>query len=151
MHDRSVAVEDDLRPWPRIRDTWWVFGLAVAALGVFLLGFLVELRCGPGGCRGSLPARLLDLDAAGSLPRLFTTGLFLGVGFLAWRARRSVDGHPAIWWAAIGATAVGLAVSKMGSAHGVLKQLLSPAVALVGGLSLTALALGALWLAGRRW
>src|SRR3954454_21563825 len=82
MDDRVVAANEGLRPWPRLRDTWWVFGLAAAALALFLLGFLVALRCGPWGCRGSLVARLLDLDALGGLPRLFTTALFLGAGFL---------------------------------------------------------------------
>src|SRR4051794_10209201 len=58
MDDRAVAANEGLRPWPRLRDTWWVFGLAAAALALFLLGFLVALRCGPWGCRGSLVARL---------------------------------------------------------------------------------------------
>src|SRR4051812_11741603 len=88
MDDRAVAANDGLRPWPRLRDTWWVIGLAAAALAIFLLGFLVALRCGPWGCHGSLVSRLLDLDAIGGLPRLFTTALFLGAGFLAWRASR---------------------------------------------------------------
>ena len=80
MDDRAMPANDGLRPWPRIRDTWWVFGLAASALGIFLLAFMVALRCGPRGCHGSLATRLLDLDAVGGLPRLFTTALFLGVG-----------------------------------------------------------------------
>jgi hypothetical protein len=151
MHDRAVAANDGLRPWPRIRDTWWVFGLAASALGIFLLGFLVALRCGPRGCHGSVVTRLLDLDAVGGLPRLFTTALFLGVGFLAWRARRSVQGAATTWWTAVGAVATGLALAKLVSVHATLKNAVSPLLTLVGGLSLTALALGALWMAGRRW
>ena len=151
MDNRGVAANDGLRPWPRIRDTWWVFGLAAVALGLFLLGFLVALRCGPWGCSGSLAMRLLDLDAVGGLPRLFTTVLFLGVGFLAWRARSSVDGPPRVWWGAMSAIAVGLAVAKAVSVHATFKNSVSPVLTLVGGLLLTGLALGALWVAGERW
>jgi hypothetical protein len=151
MDDRAVAANDGLRPWPRLRDTWWVFGLAVTALGLFLLGFLVALRCGPRGCDGSLATRLLDIDAVGGLPRLFTTGLFLAVGFLTWRASGSVDGPRRAWWRAISVIATCLAVAKATSVHATLKDSVSPLPTLVGGLSLTALALGALWVAGRRW
>lgn len=146
-----MQANDGLRPWPRIRDTWWVFGLAVSALGIFLLAFLVALRCGPWGCHGSLATRLLDLDAVGGLPRLFTTALFLGVGLLAWRARRAVHGAPAAWWTVVAAIAIGLALAKAVSVHATLKDSVSPALTLVGGLSLTGIALVALWAAGRRW
>jgi hypothetical protein len=151
MDDRAVAANDGLRPWPRIRDTWWVFALAAAALGIFLLGFLVALRCGPRGCSGSLATRLFDLDAVGGLPRLFTTALFGGVAFLAWRARRSVHGPAAAWWAAVGVIATGLALAKVVSVHATLKDSLSPVLTLVGGLALSCLVLGLLWMAGRRW
>lgn len=151
MHDRAMPANDGLRPWPRIRDTWWVFGLAVSALGIFLLAFLVALRCGPQGCHGSLATRLLDLDAVGGLPRLFTASLFLGVGVLAWRARRAVHGAAAAWWTAVGAIAIGLALAKVVSVHATLKNSVSPLLTLVGGLSLTVIALVALWTAGRRW
>jgi hypothetical protein len=151
MDDRAMPANDGLRPWPRIRDTWWVFGLAAAALGLFLLAFLVALRCGPRGCHGSLTTRLLDLDAVGGLPRLFTTGLFLAVGVLAWRARRAVQGPAGTWWTAVGALALALAVAKLVSVHSVLKNDVSPGLTLVAGLVLTGLALGALLSAGRRW
>jgi hypothetical protein len=151
MHHRAVATNEGLRPWPRLRDTWWVFGLAAAALGIFLLGFLVALRCGPRGCDGSLATRLLDLDAVGGVPRLFTTALFVGSGVLAWRASRSASGGAATWWTAVAVIATGLAVAKVASVHSTLKNSLSPLVTLVGGLALTALALGALWMTGRRW
>jgi hypothetical protein len=151
MHDRDVAVDDGLHPWPRLRDTWWVFGLAATALGLFLLGFLVALRCGPRGCHGNLTTRLLDLDAIGGLPRLFTTALFVAAGVLAWRAARSATGGAAAWWTAVSLIATGLAVLKVASVHSVLKDSTSPLVTLVGGLALTAVALGALWVAGRRW
>ncbi len=146
-----VTANDGLRPWPGIRDTWWVFGLAAAALGIFLLSFLVALRCGPRGCDGLLGTRLLDLDAVGGLPRLFTTGLFLGVAVLALRARRGRGGQAALWWAGIGIIAAGLALAKVGSVHGSLKSSVSPVVTLVGGLALTLLVLGAAWVTGRRW
>jgi hypothetical protein len=151
MDDRHVAANEGLRPWPRLRDTWWVFGLAAAALGIFVLGFLVALRCGPRGCRGSLTWRLLDLDAIGSVPRVFTTALFLGAGVLAWRASRSAERRAATWWTAVAVLATGLAVAKGTSVHSVLKNSTSPLVTLVGGLALTALALGVLWATGRRW
>src|SRR3954452_18129472 len=75
MDDPAVAVEEGLRPWPHIRDTWWVFVLAAAALGMFLLGLLVDPRCGRPVCRGSPARRLFDLSELGSLRRLLTTGL----------------------------------------------------------------------------
>lgn len=147
----TVATDERLRPWPRLRDTWWVFGLATAALGIFLLGFLVALRCGPRGCDGSLATRLLDLDAVGGVPRLFTTALFLGTAVLAWRGSRSASGGAATWWTAVTVIAAGLAVAKVASVHSTLKNSVSPLLTLVGGLALTALALGALWMSGRRW
>jgi hypothetical protein len=145
-----VAGNDGLRPWPRARDTWWVFGLAVAALGLFLVGFLVDVHCGKRGCGGSLSFRLLDLDAVGSLPRLFTTGLFLGVGFLAWRARRSSVGAVATWWTAIAVIAIGLALAKLVSLHSTLKGG-SPWLTLVGGVVLAVATLVPLSAVGRRW
>jgi hypothetical protein len=151
MDDRRVAGNGGLRPWPRIRDTWWVFGLAVSALGIFLLGFVVALRCGPRGCSGSPAMRLFDLDAVGGLPRLFTTALFVGVAVLALRARRSAPGPAASWWAAVGAIATGLALAKVLSVHSTLKDSVSPVLTLVGGLVLTVVVLGLLRVAGRRW
>jgi len=150
MDDRPVAGNGGLRPWPRIRDTWWVFGLAASALGIFLLGFLVALRCGPRGCSGSLATRLSDIDAVGGLPRLFTTALFGAVAVLAFRARRHVQGPAAPWWAAVSVIATGLALAKVASVHATLKGSVSPLLTLVGGLALTGLALGLLWTAGRR-
>jgi hypothetical protein len=150
MDDRAVAGTEGLRPWPRVRDTWWVFGLAVAALGLFLFGFLVDLRCGYRGCPGSLSLRLFDLDGVGSLPRLFTTGLFVGVGVWAWRARRSMDGSPALWWTAVAVIASGLALAKLVTLHSTLETL-SPWLTLAGGVALTAVTLAALSRTGRRW
>jgi hypothetical protein len=151
VHDRPVPLDDGLRPWPRIRDTWWVFGLAASALGIFLLGFLVALRCGPRRCHGSLVPRLLDLDAVGGLPRLFTTALFLATALLAWRARRSVQGAATNWWAAVAAIATGLTLAKAVSVHSTIKQDASPLPTLLASVLLTILALGGLWMAGRRW
>jgi hypothetical protein len=150
MDDGGVAVDEGLRPWPRVRDTWWVFGLAVTALGLFLLGFLVELRCGYRGCPGSGSLGLFDLDGVGSLPRLFTTGLFVAVGGWAWRARRSVDRSPARWWTAVAGIAAGLALAKLVTLHSALETL-SPWLTLAGGVALTVVTLAALWRTGRRW
>src|SRR5215218_2669868 len=151
VDDRVMARTDGLRPWPRIRDTWWVFALAVAGLGLFVLGFLIALRCGPHGCPGSLPAQLLNLDAVGGLPRLFTTGIFLGVAVLAWRGRKAADGARATWWAAVAVVAAGLALAKLVSLHAAVKNSMSPWLALVLGVVLAGVTLGMLWAAGRRW
>jgi hypothetical protein len=143
-----MAGKVELRPWPRVRDTWWVFGLALAALGLFVLGFLVDLRCGYRGCHGSLA--LLDLDSVGGLPRLFTTGLFAAAAALAWRARRAAAGRRATWWGAVCVVAAGLAVAKLTSLHGFVDSA-SPWLSLLGGLVVTAVVLGALSVAGRGW
>src|SRR3954451_24038516 len=58
-------------PWPRLRDSWWVFGLAAVALGLFTGGVLFGLRCSPRRCHPTGLDRLFDLNAIGSLPRLF--------------------------------------------------------------------------------
>jgi len=145
-----VQRDDGPRPWPQIRDTWWVFALAASALALFLLGFLVDLRCGWHGCRGSLTFDLLDLDGIGGLPRLFTTALFTAATVLAWRARRAAAGRAATWWTGITLIAGALALSKLTSLHSVLKDS-APWVTLIGGLVLTAVALTVLTVTGRRW
>lgn len=145
-----MAGDGGLRLGPRVRDTWWVFGLAASALGLFLVAFLVDLHCGRRGCRGSLPFRLFDLDTVGGVPRLFTAGLFVGVAFLAWRARRAAAGASATWWAAVVVIATFLALAKLIGLHSTLKDD-SPGSTLVGGLALAAVTLTALWVAGRRW
>jgi hypothetical protein len=138
-------------PWPRLRDTWWVFGLAGLTLGLFTVGFLVRLRCGLGACSSSRIDRLLDLDAVGGVPRLFTTGLFLAAAWWGWRGFRATAGRPALWWAALAAIGMGLALAKLISVHSTVKADLAPSGTLLLGLLLTVPVLGALYLAGRSW
>jgi hypothetical protein len=137
-------------PWPRLHDSWWVYLLAGAALVLFPLALVVEVRCGLGRCTGSPAERLLSLDAVGGLPRLYTAGLFLAVAVLAGIAARRSPGRPRWWWSAVAAIGVVLAAAKLLSAHSTAKNL-SPLLTLVVGVVLTAAALGALTLTGRRW
>jgi hypothetical protein len=138
-------------PWPRLRDSWWVFGLAAVALGLFTGGLLFGLRCPPRRCHTTVLDRLFDLDAIGSLPRLFTTGLFVACAAVAWWACRAVEGRQRWWWTTVAVVGVGLAVAKATSLHALLKTDTSPALtALVGSVG-SVVGLSALWLAGRRW
>jgi hypothetical protein len=138
-------------PWPRLRDAWWAFALGLAALALFTAAFLFRLRCRAGGCGGSAVQRLLDLDAVGGLPRLFTTALFVGVAVLAWTARRRCTGRQALWWTAVAGIGVALALAKLLSVHSTLKTDLSPALTPAAGIGSTCVGLGILLLAGRRW
>src|SRR3954470_1028326 len=53
-----------LTPWPRLRDSWWVFGLAGVAIALFPIALVVEVRCGRGRCAGAAGwERLFALDA----------------------------------------------------------------------------------------
>jgi hypothetical protein len=138
-------------PWPRLRDTWWVVALGLLALALFSVGFLVRLRCGLGTCPARPLGRLLDLDAVGGLPRLFTTGLFLGVAWWGWRGFRATAGRAALWWTAVTLIGLGLALAKLISVHSTAKAGLAPSGTLLVGLLLTVPALGALYLTGRSW
>jgi hypothetical protein len=132
---------------------WWAAGLALLALGLFGAGFVERLRCGRRGrrCPDVPLAQLLDLDAVGGLPRLFTTALFVAVVWQAWRARRSVTGSPGLWWTAVAAVGAGLAVAKAAGVHGTLEEDVPPMPALVLAAGLTAVVLAALTVCGRRW
>ncbi|MGY1812808.1 hypothetical protein [Blastococcus sp. SYSU D00820] len=138
-------------PWPRLRDSWWVFALALTAVGLFAVGFLVRLRCTIGSCVAPPLGRLLDLDAVGGLPRLFTTGLFVALCLVALAARRATTGAVALWWTAIALVGAGLALAKLVSVHAALKSGLSPLVTLLFGMAVTVPALIGLWVLGRRW
>ena len=80
-----------LTPWPRLRDSWWVFALGGVAITIFPVSLVVELRCRRGHCGGSWWARVFELDALGSLPRLYTTALFAAVAVLAGVAGRRTE------------------------------------------------------------
>src|SRR4051794_2992496 len=64
-----------LPPWPGLRETWWVFGSAVAILGLYSAGFVLRIRCRFVGHCGGTASRLFGLDAVGGLPRLAVTVL----------------------------------------------------------------------------
>lgn len=129
---------------------WWVYGLAAVALVLYPLGLVARLRCEVRGCSDSVVEQAMDLDALGGLPRLFTTGLFVGLAVLAWLAVRRSTGSPRLWWASLAAIGIGLAVAKLVSVHSIAKAS-SVAATFGGGLLVTVVALGVLWVSGRRW
>jgi hypothetical protein len=138
-------------PWPRLRDSWWVFALAGLAIGLFPIALVVEVRCGLGRCAGARGwEHLFALDRLGSLPRLYTTGVFVAVAVLAWvAARRTVD-RPRQWWTGVAVIGVLLAVAKLVSVHSTAKGA-APVLTLLVGVVGTLAALGALTVTGRRW
>jgi hypothetical protein len=129
----------------------WVLALAAVAVGLFAAGFLVRLSCRGHRCGRSPLAELLDLDALGGLPRLFTTGLFVAVAVVAWRARRRLRSGPATWWGLVALAGVALALAKLVSVHGAAKTDVSPALTLAVGLATTVAGLVLLTVTGRRW
>jgi hypothetical protein len=133
------------------RGEGWVVGLALAAFALFGAGFVVTLECGLGHCAGPPVRRLLDLDAVGSLPRLFTTGVFLAVAALAWRARSRTAARPALWWSGVTVTGLGVAVLKAASGPTLVQGEVSPWTALLLGLAVAVPALCVLAAAGRTW
>jgi len=140
-----------LSPWPRLRDAWWVLALAALAIALYPIALVVAVRCGLGRCAGAGGwERLFALDAVGSLPRLYTTGLFAAVAVLGAVVVRRTVGRPRTWWAGVAVIGVLLAVAKLLSAHSTAKSA-SPAATLLVGVVGTVLALGALTVAGRRW
>jgi hypothetical protein len=141
---------EPLTPWPRLRQTWWVYGLAVLVLALYTAGLVERLRCGLFGRCGGPVAHLIDLDALGGLPRLLTTAFFVATAVLAFRAGRALSGRPAFWWAAVGGIGVLLALAKLVSAHSIAKAD-AATLTLLGGIAVAALSLVALYAAGRRW
>jgi hypothetical protein len=127
-----------------------VFALAGVAIVVFPIALVVEVRCGRARCAGAWWARVFELDALGSLPRLYTTVLFAAVAVLAWIGARRAEDRVRTWWSAVAATGVLLAVAKLVSAHSTAKHA-SPVATLVIGVGGTVLVLTGLALSGRRW
>jgi hypothetical protein len=136
-------------PRPTSGEIWWVFALGAALVALYGVGLVMRIRCAVHGHCGG-PARLLDLDALGGVPRLATTALFVATAVLAWGASRRAPGRAALWWTAIAGTGAVLAVLKLVSAHSAAKAD-SAALTLGGSVVLAAAALAALWLLGRRW
>ncbi|NYJ05888.1 hypothetical protein [Petropleomorpha daqingensis] len=138
-----------LPPWPRLRETWWVYALGAALVALYCAGLFVRIRCTfLGHCGG--PARLFDLDALGGVPRLVTTALFVGTAALAWFAARRCVGRRALWWRAVAGVGVVLALAKFFSWHSLAKAD-SAVLTLLVSVVLAALGLGALAVLGRRW
>jgi hypothetical protein len=138
-----------LTPWPRLRQTWWVYALALALVGLQALGLVLRLRCSlVGRCAGVLP-RVFDMDALGGLPRLAITALFAATAVLAWRAARRQAGRAATWWTALAVIAGALTVAKLVSVHAAAKAW-APVPTLVACLLLAAAALVVLGWLGRR-
>ncbi|MGY1644316.1 hypothetical protein ACI782_24680 [Geodermatophilus sp. SYSU D00703] len=135
----------EARPVPRR----WVLALAGAAVALFAAGFVVRLECRIGGGCGRW-SWLLDLDAVGGLPRLFTTVLLAAASWAALRAACAASGGPARWWTAVGALGLVLAAAKLVSIHGTLKAGVPPLVQFLVGVVLAVPVLAALWGAGRR-
>ncbi|MGY1831730.1 hypothetical protein ACI8AA_15060 [Geodermatophilus sp. SYSU D01180] len=136
---------------PQWRPAWWVLLLGLTAIVLFRAALVVRVHCGTGHCAGSAAGRLLDLDAVGGLPRLFTTGVFVAVVVLAGRACRPATGRARLWWAAVAAAALALAVLKLASAHSLAKTETSPLTTLLLGLAVAVPSLGLLAVAGRAW
>jgi hypothetical protein len=135
--------------WPR--RARWVLVLAPVGGLLFTTGLLLEVRCAVGRCAAPGVRRLFDLDALGSLPRLFTTGVFVLVaglaGLASWRAVRRAGW----WWALIAAGAVALAGAKAVSVHSSAEQDGGRLLTLSGGVALTIAGLVLLLWTGLRW
>jgi hypothetical protein len=141
--------------FPTAPSSWrtarWVVLPGVVAVLLFGAAYVVRLSCALGHCTAPPVRHLLDLDAVGGLPRLFTTGVLAAGGMLAGVRCLSVTGRPRLWWAAVAATGLGLAILKLVSAHSVVKAETSPMTALLLGLAVAVPVLALLAVAGRTW
>src|SRR3954449_113177 len=95
-------------PTGRPRRARWLVALAGLGGLLFTIGLLVRVRCVAGGrCPAPAVRRLFDLDGLGSLPRLFTTVVFLVTAALAVLAVRRSSGQRRRWWGAVAVVGVG--------------------------------------------
>src|SRR3954464_7040685 len=76
-HHRPMRYDEPLTPWPRLAQAWWVYGLWIGGTCLFVVAFVMRIRCTVVGRCGGPVARLADLDAFGGLPRMTTTVLFV--------------------------------------------------------------------------
>ena len=133
------------------RGTWWLVVLALTALVLFGVGFVVRVRCGFGQCPAPPLDRLLDLDGVRGLPRSFTTGLFVAVTVLAAQRAATSAGRQAWWWAAVAIGGAVLAAAKAVSVHSETERALPPLLVLGAGVLLAVPTLVVLGRLGRRW
>jgi hypothetical protein len=138
-------------PTGRPRRARWVVVLAGLGGLLFTIGLLVEVRCAVGECPAPEVRRLFELDALGSLPRLFTTAVFVVVGVTAGLAWRRTPGRAGWWWGLVTVGGVALALAKAVSVHSAAEQDDGRWVTLVAGVLLTAIGLPLLLWAGLRW
>src|SRR3978361_150814 len=134
-----VPVRSAEPAWRPIRGGWVVSLVALGGLGglLFSIGLLVGVRCARGRCPSARVQRLFDLDGIDSLPRLFTTAVFLGVAVLAVLACRRARERARLWWAALVVSGAALAVAKAVSVHSSLERDDGRQTTLVGGVLLT--------------
>ncbi|WP_138734435.1 hypothetical protein [Modestobacter excelsi] len=141
---------EELDAAPALRGRW-VLPLALVGALVFVVGFVVELRCAVGSCPDPAVRRLFRLDALGALPRLFTTVLFLAVAVLAAVAAVRSAGRARWWWTGVVVGGAALTVAKAVSSHSALERDDGRFTTLVGAVLLTAIGLSLLWRAGQAW
>jgi hypothetical protein len=115
------------------------------------MGLLVRVRCAVGPCPAPVLRGLFDLQALGALPRLFTTAVLLLVALSAAVESRRDVGRARLWWSAIAIGAAALTVAKAVSAHSSLERDDGRITTLVGGATLTLVALALLRWTGLRW
>jgi hypothetical protein len=125
--------------------------VALAFLGglLFALSSVVQYRCGRRGCDMGLKA-LLDVEAVGGLPRLFTTAVFVAAAVVAVCHARVLVGGPRIWWAGVGVAGALLAVAKVVSAHSSFESRDGRVLTLLVSLVVSGVGIGLLT-AGARW
>ena len=135
----------------RARDDTWLWALAGLGLGLFAVGFVVRWRCSVGACSLGGAEWVLDLDAVGGLPRLFTTSLFVASAACASRAAARSAGLHRLWWSAVAVIGVGLVFAKLVSAHSVLEGWDGAGATLALGSLASVVGLPVLGLLGRVW
>jgi hypothetical protein len=125
-------------------------GIALFAVAVALetAGYVVRLT----GATGT-SARLLSMDGAFSLPRMFIAALFAAAALAAVAGAGSIPGRRT-WWLAVGLVAGGIASVKAGStvhseALAALTGIVGPRGALLVSALVAAAVVGSLWLLSR--
>src|SRR3954454_23822993 len=83
--------------WLSSRDKVVTAGLALCAVSLFGLSAVVQYRCVRHAC-SSESQRLLDVEAVGGLPRLFTTALFVATAVLATAVAARARSGGRVWW-----------------------------------------------------